>query len=189
MSDVNQGQPVEAQEKTKDVSAEMQELKARMAEQEERFKAQISGLDKRNSLLEKVVAEKEESLKEAEKEKMGQSERTALELETLKAEIAKEKREAKLARNESSALKLIEEKGLPSSLVSYINIEDSETLTKSIESLEQIVSEYVKKALTDQAKKFGTGAPSGGTPIEAPKSFHEAKTKAEKIAYLKSKRE
>lgn len=188
-NEMSQGQP-KAEANGADVealiAAEVQKMRTELEAREDVFKKELSGLNRRNTELEKIVADKEEAAKRAEMEKLSVAEQAKLESEKIREEWEKEKREKQLALNKNTAILMVEKEGLPSELVEYIDYGNADGLPESVLKLKEIISDQVTKALEEHNRKYGTGAPVGSSPVVPPKSFREAKTKEERIAYLKA---
>jgi predicted RNase H-like nuclease (RuvC/YqgF family) len=180
------GQEASAVQKT-DYEKQNAELTEKVKELENRF----NGVQ---SVLSKTQNEKEELEKKAEQErleKMSDLEKVQHELAIEREERQKWQREVRIKDNIAKAKDFLRENDLPDSMLDIMKVDDDESLKSSLEKAAHIAQEMQGKISKSFAEKYGQPAPKTGNSngeLVPPKSLAEAKTKEEKIAYLKAKR-
>lgn len=106
----------------------------------------------------------DEKKRESKMKEMDDKERAAYELEQAKAEIEKLKNERALDANRVEALKIMEKRNVPASLVGFIVTADQDETMENIKLFQREIEAMVNKLLKE---KFPGGVPkSGGTPKE-----------------------
>lgn len=146
-------------------------LDAKLAEIEKRWKSEISGLNRRNSELEKALQEKELSA-------LSEKERAAKEIELAKAEKDRILAETEAIKTDRLKEKAIMDKGLPLDFAQYISAKDESAIAEQAEKLSRYITEEAQRLYKAEANKnFGGAAPVGGeTP--APATLQSAYDKA-----------
>jgi hypothetical protein len=122
---------------------------------------------------------------------MSRIDRIEADLQKQMEETERWKREARIKDNTMKAKEKLSEMGLPSSMLDIMDVSSDEALAQSLEKATSIAEEIKQSTASSFASKYGQPAPKGGAAdgVAIPKSYAEAKTKEEKIAFLKAKRE
>jgi hypothetical protein len=174
-------------EPTQDKSTEVAELKAQLEEMSKRFNGLQSALSKEQEAKKAVeaAAEKEKL------DKMSTVERLELAVEKERAERERWQREAVIKENTGMAKDFLHKNNLPESMLSMMDVSSKEGLDASFEKARSIADEIRSSVAGDFASKYGQPAPhtgTGGVDTVVPRSYKEAKTKEEKIAFLQAQR-
>lgn len=149
----------------------------------EKFKTEIAGLNRRNSELEKLLKEKDQTV---ETTKLTAEERLAklnADLEHERTEREKWQRETRIKDNRVKAMEKVSELGLPTDAVDLLNLADDESMAGGLERL-KAMGEKLKAQFADEyARGNGSNAPKGGKSV-APKTKRKSEmTFAEANAY------
>ena len=163
---------------------------AELREMLEKQKAEIAGLNRVIFEGDKQRQELEQEAEQAKRSKMSELEKLRADFEASEARRLESERQAKIERNRSFAKDLLREEGLPADALELLDVTDADTLAASFEKVKSMTSK-VKETVAEQfASKYGHQAPKTGEgdAVKPPASLKAAKTKEEKIAYLKSMR-
>lgn len=129
------------------------DISAKLAEIEKRHKAELAGLNRKVSELEKVKQNLELS-------KMSEEERAAKEREIFDSERKKFDAE----RAEYRRLSAVANEGLSPEFAKLISATDPDEIAAQVKLLkENVTAEAEKKAKAEIAEKFGGAKPAGGT--------------------------
>lgn len=173
-----QAQETPAQEPAVETTNQIPDLDAKLAEIEKRWKSEISGLNRRNSELEKALQEKELAA-------LSDKERAAKEIELAKAEKEKILAETEAIKTDRLKEKAIMDKGLPLDFAQYISAKDESTIAEQADKLAKYITDEAQRLYKAEANKnFGGKAPSGGATPNA-KTITRAQFEA--IADVKEK--
>lgn len=129
-------------------------LAKRIEQLETQYKAELAGLNRRNSELEKA-------LKEKEREKLDETARARAELDDIIKEQELAKKETVALRKSARVL----EAGLPAHVAQWISADTDDTICEEISSFKALVDEVATAKYKDEiARKFGsTAAPVAST--------------------------
>lgn len=127
------------------------------AEIEKRFKTEIDGLNRRNSLLEK-------KLEEAEKEKMSEKERAEYDLKKVREEADKARREAQEFQLERIRLARLYEAGLDEKAAAFVGGGTEEEIQQRVKTLTEFIEARASARVEAEVKKRfdAAGRPGGG---------------------------
>lgn len=127
------------------------------AEIEKRFKTEIDGLNRRNSLLEK-------KLEEAEKEKMSEKERAEYDLKKVREEADKARREAQEFQLERIRLARLYEAGLDEKAAAFVGGGTEEEIQQRVKTLTEFIEARASARVEAEVKKRfdAVGRPGGG---------------------------
>jgi len=147
------------QEPSKEINVEELVSKA-IEDVKEKFKTEISGLNRRNSELEKELRKKD-------LEKLSEKERIQAELDEARAEkdrIEHEAREIVRGRNVDKALY---DAGLSQEFAKRIIGDDEESIKADVKKLKEFMSAEINKGIEAEVNKRLAGkAPETGGPVE-----------------------
>ena len=187
MADENKQANEQADVSIQDLQTQIAEMRGLIEQKDERHKSELAGLNRRNSELEKKLLEEEAAAEEAKQAKLSDKERMQAEIDQIKNEAAAAKREKRLAENKAEGVRLLEEAGLPTKLVSKLTLDNGEGLEEEVKELAEIIGAHTNSKLVEQSKQYGHEPPTGSQPVEVPKKLTRELSKAQKIAYLKAK--
>ena len=127
------------------------------ADIEKRFKSELDGLNRRNSLLEK-------KLEEAEKEKMTEKERADYDLKQAKEAVEKARREAQEFQLERTRLEKLFAVGLDADASGFVGGASAEEIEARVKMLNEYIDRRASVRVEAEVKKrFGeAGKPGGG---------------------------
>ena len=126
-----------------------------IAEVAQGFKKEVAGLNRRNSELEKELAEER-------KAKMSEEERIKAEIEEAKKEAEAERSEAAKLRKERLIDKALYDVGLPVEFAKHITGDDEESINDSVTSFNSYVDTIVNKKIEEEINKRLAGKPPEG---------------------------
>lgn len=127
---------------------EMEEAQALLTE---RLDQQKSELSKRDSTISKLAEEK----KKAELSKLSELETVQLEMKLIKEERATDKRLRTIAENKATALTTFETEGIPSGLIDFLSLDNTELISEQTNKLKTVVDSIKQSIADDYAKSHG----------------------------------
>jgi len=171
-------QPKEEPKEEPKQSDDIEALRKQLDEMQERFKKETSGLNRRNSELER-------KLEEAEKEKMSEQERLEYEKKQWETEREKARQEAEEYRIGLLREKKVHEAGLGPEAVDLLTGKDEESIDKQIAYFKTLVDKRVKEQLEQEIsqrfpnrQKPKAGGDSGELTYEDMMNMSEDEVKA-----------
>lgn len=167
-------------------SDEVEELKQQLEVMEKRFK----GVQKKLNETDREKSEIEKQNEEDRRAKMSELEKLREDVQRQQEETAKWMREARSKENSAKAKDFLHEHNLPLSMLDIVDTSSNEALDNSLNKIVDIAEEMKKGYAQQFASSNGQAGPKTGSgeAVRAPKSFKDAKTKDERIAYLRSQR-
>lgn len=148
-----------------DISAKIEaERKAAMAEASERYKSEISGLNRKVSELSKVLEEQKTASMTAEEKLKFEIEKERNELMTLQANFNRE-------QNKQKALKTAVELDVPIGLIDSISMDNWETVEEQITNFKAILDSERSKLAESYAKGNGDKPKPGSIAGKSAKDY------------------
>ena len=160
---MDQDKPVEAGQvpENVDVSALIAKEVAKATEGlQEQYKKELAGLNRANSELQEKAKTATEDADAERRAKMSDEEKWREEMDAERAESRKFRRELQISQNRETARQILQEKGIPQSMLDFVKLDDAESMTASIEKLAASVGELRKASSEDALKSVGANAPA-----------------------------
>lgn len=124
---------------------------------------QVSSLDSKVSEYQKMLKEKEESLKTIETSKLTQAEQMQLELDKMKMEFQNERSSRTKADNKAKALEIMQDKGIDKRYIDFIPLDDTEAMIERLNGLADITKDVMQAGAKQVVSKLGgDNVPTGG---------------------------